>query len=138
MTITPFSKSRFWEGRNFLVQRAAQKWSSLQKMIVSMRWSFWQEMSNFYFSIENYPKGGPLDDFFPHFLLLKTMYFVCEWIMSHKNLKLWVLHIFHSCVLSINVQSLCLNFIRKKRVILSSSQPSAQICACYILIIQIL
>ena len=27
LTITPFSKSRFWEGKLFLVQSAAQKWS---------------------------------------------------------------------------------------------------------------
>ena len=43
-----------------------------------------------------------------------------------------MLHIFHICVLSVNVQSLCLNFIRKKCVLISSLQPSAQICACLI------
>ena len=47
-TITPFSKSRFWGGKIFLVQSAAQKWSSLQ-VVVSMHWLLWQEMSNFYF-----------------------------------------------------------------------------------------
>ena len=36
-------------------------------MLVLRCWSFWQEMSNFYFSLENYPKWGPLDDF-SHFL----------------------------------------------------------------------
>ena len=59
----PFSKSWFWEGKIFLVQSAAQKWSSLQKMIVLMHWLFWQEMSNFHFSLEN----DPLDDFFPFY-----------------------------------------------------------------------
>ena len=67
LTITPFSKFRFWVGKNILVQSAAQKWSSLQKMIVLMHWLLWQEMSNFYFSLENDPKGGPLDNFFPFF-----------------------------------------------------------------------
>ena len=69
--IFPFKKSRFRVRENILVQRAAQKWSSLQKMIVSMRWSFWQEMSDFYFSLENDPKGGPLDDIFTLFMLEK-------------------------------------------------------------------
>ena len=64
LTITPFSKSRFWEEKIFLVQSAAQKWSSLQKMIVSMHWLLWQEMSDFYFYLENDPKGGPFDDIF--------------------------------------------------------------------------
>ena len=33
MTITPFSKSWFWGGKIFLVQSAAQKWSSFQKWL---------------------------------------------------------------------------------------------------------
>ena len=40
-----------------------QKRASLHEIIVSMRWSFWSEMSNFYFFLENDPKEGPLDDF---------------------------------------------------------------------------
>ena len=35
---------------------------------------FWQEMSNFCFSLENDPKGGPFDNFLD-FLMLKTLYF---------------------------------------------------------------
>ena len=34
-------------------------------MIAWMHWSFWQEMSYFHFSLENVPKGGPLEDSFP-------------------------------------------------------------------------
>ena len=34
-------------------------------MIAWMHWSFWQEMSYFHFSLENVPKGVPLEDFFP-------------------------------------------------------------------------
>ena len=70
LTITPFSKLPFWIGNDFLVQSGAQKWSTLQK-IVLMRWSFWQEMSDIYFSLENDQKGVPLDDFF-HFLAAKN------------------------------------------------------------------
>ncbi len=57
---TPFSKTRFWEGKDFLVQSAAQKWPSLQKMILSTRWSFWQEMSHFHFSPWKRSKGGTI------------------------------------------------------------------------------
>ena len=60
----PFSKTRFWEGKDFLVQSAAQKWSSLQKMILSTRWSFWQEMSHFHFSPWKRSKGGTIGAFF--------------------------------------------------------------------------
>ena len=59
-----------------LVQSAAQKWSSLQKMIVLKCWSFWQEMSNFYFSLKKDPKGGPLDDFFKFFAALDPTIFL--------------------------------------------------------------
>ena len=61
--------------KNFLVQSAAQKWSSLQKMIVSMCWLYWQKMNDFYFSIENDPKGGPLDDLFSISCFLKLYNF---------------------------------------------------------------
>ena len=60
-----FQNCDFENGNFFLVQSAAQKWSSLQKMIVLTHQSFWQEISNFHFSPENDPKGGLLDDFLP-------------------------------------------------------------------------
>ena len=41
-----------------------------------------------------------------------------------------LVHICHNFLRSINVQNLCLHLIWKKWVILCSSQPSTQICAC--------
>ena len=42
-----FQNRDFEKGKSFLVQSAAQKWSSLKKMSVLMCWLFWQEMSDF-------------------------------------------------------------------------------------------
>ena len=107
LTINPFLKLRFLEGKNILVQSAAQKWPSLQKMIVLMHWSFWQKMSNFYFSLEYDPKGGPLDNF-SIFLQYKTHNFAIfpSFIIPFPldRIILFNRHIFHivgrSCITS--------------------------------------
>ena len=39
------------------------------KIIILMRCLFWQEMSNLYLPLKNDPNEGPLDKFFPIFLL---------------------------------------------------------------------
>ena len=98
LTITPFSKSRFCEGKDFLVQTAAQKWSSLQKMILSTRWSFWQEMSRFYFSPWKRSKGGTIGGFFlqsnPAILLVFHLFLPCfplNMIIPPRQINIYVL-----------------------------------------------
>ena len=94
----PFSKTRFWEGKDFLVQSAAQKWSSLQKMILSTRWSFWQEMSHFYFSPWKRSKGGTIGGIFlqsnPTILLVFHLFFACfqlNMIIPPQQINIYVL-----------------------------------------------
>ena len=65
----------------FLVQSR----SSLQKIIISTCCLFWQEMSNFHLSLENDPKGGPLDNFSPNFIVDETLSFC------------YYLHVYHIC-----------------------------------------
>ena len=58
-------------------------------MIVSTRWLFWQKMSDFYFCLKNYPKGGPLDDFFPNFSLHKPNNFASFLLVYHLFSSAW-------------------------------------------------
>ena len=86
-----------WAGKNFLVQSAAQKWSSLQKWSSrcadhsGKRWA----ISIFHWKLS---KGGTIGWFFPHFFIAQNHVF-CLWI----NHVLWkfeimsVTHISHLC-----------------------------------------
>ena len=98
MTLKFHQTPRFWEGKDFLVQSAAQKWSSLQKMILSTRWSFWQEMSHFYFSPWKRSKGGTIGGIFlqsnPTILLVLHLFFACfqlNMIIPPQQINIYVL-----------------------------------------------
>ena len=71
LTITPFSKLQFWEQNIFCPERR----SKVVNFAKQTRWLFWQEKSNFYFSFEFDPKGGPQDELFPFSCWMKPYHF---------------------------------------------------------------